>query len=64
MESDGTTAPVGRPDETGTPSQHPHREDSYQRTRPLWQEPLRGALYAVGGSAITLLTAWFQHWMW
>ncbi|MFD5734631.1 hypothetical protein ACFWIY_17630 [Streptomyces sioyaensis] len=32
--------------------------------RPLWQEPLRGALYAAGGSAITLFTTWAQHWMW
>ncbi|MFE1774314.1 hypothetical protein [Streptomyces sp. NPDC059008] len=35
--------------------------------RPMWQEPLRGALYAAGGSAITLLTPWvqhlIQHWM-
>ncbi|MFE0190967.1 hypothetical protein [Streptomyces sp. NPDC058989] len=31
--------------------------------RPLWQEPVRGALYAAGGSAITLLTPWVQHWI-
>ncbi|MEU9497461.1 hypothetical protein [Streptomyces sp. NPDC048196] len=64
MENDGTTEPVGRPDEAGTPHQRSQREHSDQRTRPLWQESLRGALYAIGGSAITLLTAWFQHWMW
>ncbi|MEU9485884.1 hypothetical protein AB0D83_19850 [Streptomyces decoyicus] len=29
--------------------------------RPMWQEPLRGALYAAGGSAFTLLTAWIQR---
>ncbi|WP_336052168.1 hypothetical protein [Streptomyces sp. CA2R101] len=35
---------------------------SLRQERPMWQEPLRGALYAAGGSAITLLTAWIQHW--
>ncbi|MEJ8650710.1 hypothetical protein WKI65_22075 [Streptomyces sp. MS1.AVA.3] len=31
--------------------------------RPLWQEPLRGALYAAGSGIIGLAFAWFQHWL-
>ncbi|MFE1774264.1 hypothetical protein [Streptomyces sp. NPDC059008] len=42
---------------------HPHLSHGPIH-RPMWQEPLRGALYAAGGSAITLLTAWLQHWIW
>ena len=40
----------------------PFRQPAWQ-ARPMWQEPLRGALYAAGGSAIALLTPWVQHWL-
>lgn len=31
--------------------------------RPMWQEPLRGALYAAGSGIIGVAFAWFQHWL-
>ncbi|MFG2495536.1 hypothetical protein ACGFSD_31450 [Streptomyces caniferus] len=33
------------------------------KQRPLWQEPVRGALYVAGSGIIGLTFAWFQHWL-
>ncbi|MFF9787146.1 hypothetical protein [Streptomyces nigrescens] len=30
---------------------------------PMWQEPVRGALYAAGSGIIALAFTWFQHWL-
>ncbi|MGW7636136.1 hypothetical protein [Streptomyces decoyicus] len=75
METDGTTPPEG--DKVKRQARHQRRLERRRWTlrqqhlplghgplhRPMWQEPLRGALYATGGSVITLLTPWIQHWL-
>lgn len=63
MEADGTTAPADSTDKSQARHQRLRHRNRGQRPRPMWQEPLRGALYAAGGSAITLLTSWLQHWL-
>lgn len=65
MEDDRTTPPLNEPGKRARRHQQRRRrmpERVVHRPHPLWQEPLRGALYAAGGSAITLLTTWVQHW--
>lgn len=42
---------------TRSPFRQPKQE------RPMWQEPVRGALYAAGSGVIALAFAWFQHWL-
>ncbi|MEV5479996.1 MULTISPECIES: hypothetical protein [Streptomyces] len=76
MENDGTTPAGDEPGMRR--GRHQRRRDLWRQRwamrqrqprrphgplhRPMWQEPLRGALYAAGGSAITLLTTWIQNW--
>ncbi len=64
MENDGTTPSEGGSRKRARRHLRARRRAAGPRPRPMWQEPLRGALYAAGGSAITLLTTWIQHWMW
>ncbi|MFI1161409.1 hypothetical protein [Streptomyces sioyaensis] len=77
METDGTTPPEG--EKVKHRARHQRRRHIWHQLwaqrqrrprlghgplhRPMWQEPLRGALYATGGSVITLLTPWIQHWL-
>lgn len=34
-----------------------------RRERPMWQEPLRGALYALGSGIVALAFVWYQSRM-
>ncbi|MFE7780363.1 hypothetical protein [Streptomyces nigrescens] len=34
-----------------------------RRDRPMWQEPLRGALYALGSGLVALAFVWYQSRM-
>lgn len=64
MENDGTTLPR---DDTGKRRarrrrmRHPRGQRS--RPSPMWQEPVRGALYAAGSGLIALAVAWVQSRM-
>ncbi|MFJ6608193.1 hypothetical protein [Streptomyces lydicus] len=76
MQTEGTTPPPDGDDKRR--SRHQQHRDLWRQhwaqrqqrlrraqwpePRPLWQEPVRGALYAVGGSAITVLLPHVQHW--
>lgn len=63
MQNEGTTDPEDKPGRHRARHLRLSRRPHSQRPRPLWQEPVRGALYAAGGSAITLLSPWVQHWL-
>jgi hypothetical protein len=77
LETDGTTPPGG--DNGKRQTRHQQRRDRWRQRwelsqqrlsrdrgpfrRPMWQEPLRGALYAAGSGIIGVAFAWFQHWL-
>lgn len=65
MENDGTTLPVDGTGKRRTRRQQRLRHPRVQRSRPrpMWQEPVRGALYAAGSGLIALAVAWFQSRM-
>ncbi|MFI5526673.1 hypothetical protein [Streptomyces platensis] len=65
MENDGTTPPEGGSRKRAQRHLRARRRlHDLRPRRPLWQEPLRGALYAAGSGVIGLLVAGIQHWMW
>lgn len=60
--SDGTTLPEDSNEKRWTRHQR-LRSTCLQHNRPMWQEPLRGALRAAGSGIIGVAFAWLQAWL-
>lgn len=63
MKNDGTTPSGGDNGKRRGRHQWRPRLPRGPLHRPMWQEPVRGALYAAGSGIIALAFAYFQHWM-
>lgn len=63
MQPDATTMPADDNGNDRPRRRRLRRRARGQQQRPLWQEPLRGALYAAGAGIITLLTTLVRDWM-